>query len=147
MTALAVQPAPLAYGLHTADMVAGTKTRAEARDRAAFVFVTGHFPSHLRANYMGILHAITASFAKPVALDGRSGSMRVADVAVIDLDLENHPLVTGVRSKVADGFLIQPSRGLQARRPFGKVFMYRPSTNGNELIVVNSDGSIKNSWD
>ena len=147
MAITAVRNTPLAYGAHTADMAPGTKTRADVRDRAAYVYVTGQFPSHLRANYMGILRAVTASFAKPVAMDGRSGSMRLADAAVTDLDLENHPLVKTVRSKIADGFLIQPSRGLQARRPFGKIFMYRPKEGGNDLIVVTSEGATKDNWD
>ena len=137
----------LNYGVHTADMAQGSKARSDVRDRAAYVYVTGQFPSHLRSNYMSILRAVTASIAKPVALDGRSGSMKINDAATSDLDLENHPLVTTVREKVADGFLIQPSRGLQARRPYGKVFMYRPTAKGNDLIVVTSEGAVKNNWD
>jgi hypothetical protein len=147
MAIVAIKQSPRTYGDYTADMAAGTKSRADVRDRAAYVFVTGQFPSHLRSNYMGILRAVTASFAKPVALDGRSGSMKLTPEAVTDLDLENHPLVKAVRAKLAEGFLIQPSRGLQARRPFGKVFMYRPTNAGNDLVVVNSEGALKTGWD
>lgn len=147
MAIVAIKNQPLHYGVHSADMGAGSKARADVRDRAAYVYVTGQFPSHLRTNYMSILRAITGSIAKPVAMDGRSGSMKLTSEAVRDLDLENHPLVSTVRAKIADGFLIQPSRGLQARRPYGKVFMYRPTTKGNDLIVVTSEGAVKNNWD
>lgn len=150
MTIVAIEnhvPLGLNYGGHAAEMAPGSKVRADVRDRAAYVYVTGQFPSHLRANYMGILRAITASFAKPVAMDGRSGSMKLTAAAVQDLDLENHPLVKAVRAKIEDGFLIQPSRGLQARRPYGKVFMYRPTTKGNDLIVVTSEGAVKSGWE
>lgn len=140
-------PLSTAYGGHAADMAIGSKTREDVRDRAAYIFVTGQFPSHLRTNYMGILRAISATFNRPVALDGRSGSIKLTSAVVNDLDLENHPMVIAVRDKLAEGFLIQPSRGLHARRPFGKVFMYRPTGSGNDLIVVNSEGATKIGWE
>lgn len=147
MTITAITNRPRLYGDFTADMAQGTKSRSDIRDRAAYVFVTGQFPSHLRSNCMGILRAISEVIAKPAALDGRSGSMQIDAAAAADLDLENHPLVRAVRDKLANGFLIQPSRGLQARRPFGKVFMYRPTSEGNDLVVVTSEGALKTGWD
>lgn len=150
MTIVAVRdraPLGLSYGGHAADMVAGSKMREDIRDRAAYVYVTGQFPSHLRSNTMAILRAITATLRQPVALDGRSGSIKVTSAVAADLELEAHPLVKGVRAKLAEGFLIQPSREMNARRPYSHVFMYRPGKNGIDLVVVTSEGAVKDSWD
>lgn len=148
MPIVAIKRATPSYGGHEAEMEQDRKVRSDVRDRAAYVYVTGQFPSHLRSNYMSILRAITSTFAKPVAMDGRSGSIKLDDVAVRDLELEAHPMVREVRKRVSEGYLIHPSRGLQARRPFGKVFMYRPrGRHGNDLIVVTSEGAVKQGWD
>jgi len=135
------------YGDYSSQMERGTKLRDDVRDRAAYVYVTGQFPSHLRSNTMGILRAVTASFTKPVSLDGRSGSIKLTSAVVQDLELEKHPMVMEVRSRIDAGFVIQPSRGLQSRKPFGKVFMHRRKRTGVDMITVNADGSVKNSWD
>jgi hypothetical protein len=135
------------YGEFAEEMKQGSKVRDDIRDRAAYIYVTGQFPSHLRRNYMGILRAISASFQKPVALDGRSGSIKLTSEVVSDLNLENHPMVKEVRAKIDEGFLIQPSRGIQSRRPFTKVFMHRRARGGTELITVGHDGAVKRSWD
>jgi len=128
-------------------MQPGSKTRNDIRDRAAYVYITGQFPSHLRGNTMGILRAITASFSRSTALDGRNGAMKLTSEVVNDLDLENHPMVKEVRAKVDEGFLIQQSRGIHARKPFTKVFMYRRGRGHTDQITVNLDGSVKRSWD
>lgn len=142
------QPTPaMLYGSHSNAMTPG-KVRDDIRDRAAYVYVTGQFPTHLRRNYMGILNAITAQFARPVSLDGRSGSIKITSDVVNDLDLENHPMVKEVRAKVDEGYLIQPSRGVAQRRPFGKVLMYRRGRGGAmDQITVTSEGAVKRGWD
>ena len=129
-----------------AQFMTDSRVRDDIRDRAAYVYVTGQFPSHLRRNYMGILRAVTASFQRPVSLDGRSGSVKLTSDVVNDLALEKHPMVIEVRAKIDEGYLIQPSRGLTSRKPFTKVFMRRHKTDGTEHITVSIDGAVKRGW-
>lgn len=148
MPIVAIKRSVPSYGGHAQEMEQGSKVRSDLRDRAAYVYVTGQFPSHLRSNYMSILRAITSTFRKPVAMDGRSGTIKIDEDVVRDLELEAHPMVSEVRKRLSEGFLIQPSRGLQARRPFSKVFMYRPKRGGgNDLLVVTSEGAVKEGWE
>ena len=135
------------YGEYANMMVKGTKTRDDMVERAAYVYVTGQFPSHLRKHYTGVLRAITAYFRKPVAFDGRSGSMKLDDAVVLDLVLDKHPMVKEVRAKIAEGYLINPSLGVGTRRPFWRVFMFRQEgTDITDRITVQGDGSIKRGW-
>lgn len=134
------------YGRHGDEMTAG-KVRDDIRDRAAYVYVTGQFPTHLRKNYTGILRAITAQFTRPVSLDGRSGSIKITSDVVSDLDLESHPMVQEVRRRVDEGFLIRPSGGISKRRPFSRIYMYRNLKDGVEKITVTDEGAVKRGWD
>jgi hypothetical protein len=124
----------------------GSRTRDEIRDRAAYVYVTGQFPSHLRRNYMGVLRAMSQRFRKPVSLDGRSGTLALKGDVAMDLQLESHPMVREVRRKVSEGYVIQPSRGLQTRKPFGKVFMLKSNRRRTDRVTVQIDGSVKQGW-
>jgi hypothetical protein len=124
----------------------GTRTRDEIRDRAAYVYVTGQFPSHLRRNYTGILRAMSQRFRKPVSLDGRSGTLALNGDVAVDLKLEDHPMVREVRRRVSEGFVIQPSRGMSTRKPFGKVFMYKTNRRKVERVTVQIDGSVLEGW-
>ena len=58
------------------------------------------------------------------------------------LDTPNHPMVRVVEALVEDGWSIQSSRGVNARRPYAKVFLKR----GEERRVVQRDGSILMDW-
>jgi hypothetical protein len=124
----------------------GSRTRDEIRDRAAYVYVTGQFPSHLRRNYTGILRAMSQRFRKPVSLDGRSGTLALNGDVAHDLKLEEHPMVREVRHKIAEGFVIQPSRGLTTRKPFGKVFMLKAGRRKTDKVTVQIDGSVLHGW-
>lgn len=126
---------------------ANGKARDDIRARAAYVYVTGKFPSHLRQNYKGVLRAFTATFARPASLDGRSGSIKVTSDVVKELDLENHPMVVAVRSKINKGFMIQPDRGRGRRRPYRLVFLYKRLRNGVvERITITDEGAVKEGW-
>jgi len=134
------------YGEHDDLLNDHSKVRKDIRDRAAYVYVTGQFPTHMRKNYMGILRALTASFSSPSAMDGRSGSIKVQGPVVSDLELEGHPMVQAVRAKIDDGFVIQPSRGVNERKPYHAIFMYRPTRNGNQLITIDNHGDEASGW-
>lgn len=135
------------YGEYAKMMRSGEKTREDMVDRAAYVYVTGQFPSHLRKTYTGVLRAITSYFRKPVALDGRTGNIKLDDRVVEDLQLDKHPMVKEVRAKLAEGYLINPSRGVGTRRPFWRVFMFRlKDGQATDRITVQGDGSVKKGW-
>src|SRR6056297_1536180 len=105
-------PVDQLYGVFAKDMRAGDRFPREARDRVAYVYVTGQFPSHLRKTYTGVLRAVTSYFRKPVAMDGRSGHLKLDDRVVQDLKLDRHPMVRKVREHIRQGWLIQPSLGV-----------------------------------
>lgn len=122
------------------------KVRDDIRDRAAFVYITGSFPTHLRRNYMAVLRAVTSYFRTPTALDHESGAIGISDEVVKDLSLEDHPMVKVVRQYLANGYVIQPARNVVSRRPYSKVFLYKKD-DPNERATVQIDGSVKTNWD
>lgn len=127
------------------DQVQG-KVRDDVRDRTAFVYITGSFPTHLRRNYNAILRAVTQYFRTPTALDHRAGNIGVTDKVVEDLKLDEHPMVIGVRRFLKDGYVIQPARHTVSRRPYSKVFMYHKD-DASQRVTVQVDGSVKEGWD
>ena len=140
------------YGEHTHEVRSNPKMRQDVRDRAAYVYNTGQFPTHLRQNYTGVLRAVTSYFRKPVSLDGRTGSVLLDKGVVRDLALEEHPMVQAVRERIAEGYQIQPSRGIsgsKARRAFWKVFMFKKddATGTVDMVTVHGDGAVKKGWD
>lgn len=139
----AVQDNSLYGGLD--DQVQG-KVRDDIRDRTAFVYITGSFPTHLRKNYTAVLRAVTKYFRSPTALDNRVGNIGVTDTVVADLRLEEHPMVVGVKRFLAEGYLIQPARYTVSRRPYSKVFLYKKE-DVSQRVTVQVDGSVKQGWD
>lgn len=122
------------------------KVRDDIRDRAAYVYVTGSFPTHLRRNYNAVLRAITNVFRTPMALDHKGGSIGVQEEAIADLELEQHPMVKVVRRHINDGYIIQTARNVVSRRPYSKVFLHR-KTDPSDRITVQVDGSVKQDWE
>jgi hypothetical protein len=99
------------------------KAYLDFRDRAAYVFVTGAFPTHLRPESVRLLRNIT-QFSK--TQDAEMGSVRILPKFVEDLDLTNHPMVREVRRYQAKGWIVSVSPHPDARRPFGRVWIYKP---------------------
>jgi len=124
------------------------KAYTDFRDRAAYVYVTGSFPTHLRSFFTSLLRKATRHASKPVALDQRSGSIQITPQVVKQLQLDNHPMVEQVRNYLKHGFKIQASRGVTERRPYSRVFMFReaPMGRGVAKITVQIDGSMKEGW-
>lgn len=122
--------------------------RAKIRDRAAFIHVTGIYPSHLRRETIQTLRYMVETYQTLTALDGRSGQFRVHPEVVADLELNAHPMVRKVREKMREGYFIQGSRGFRQRRNFGKVYMFKLNADGIKVspITVKGDGSIKDGW-
>jgi hypothetical protein len=67
----------------------------------------------------------------------------VDDEVASRLDLDRHPMVTKVHGFLQDGYRIRASRGPNARRPYGKVFLFK----GQHRCTVQVDGSVKEGWD
>lgn len=118
----------------------------ELRDRAAFVYATGWLPTHLRDHMHALLAKVTRYSHKPSALDGRGGSVIVTHGKARALKLDNHPMVERVRDYVGEGYNIQARREPRARRPYGKVFLYRRDDGNVEHVTVQRDGSVLNHW-
>jgi hypothetical protein len=123
-----------------------TKDYDDLRDRAAYVYATGTLPTHLRTYMTSLLSKITRYNRSPVAMDGAGGHLEVARRNAALLDLDDHPMVRRVRDYVKEGYRIQVSRDLKARRPYGKVFMFREGPKGFDQITVQNDGSVLNRW-
>jgi len=129
-------PAPAIPADHT------SKEFKDIQDRAAYVYATGTYPTHLRSAMMALLSKIARVGHEPASLDGRGGVIHVDQEMVRRLDLDNHPMVTKAREFVKAGWKIQVARDIKARRPYGKVFLYRD----NQQMTVQADGSIKEGW-
>lgn len=115
----------------------------DLRDRAAYMFITGTHPSHLRTFFTRVLTLISKMHNKPVSLDGRSGNLKMDELIASKLNLPSHPMVVKVQEYVNDGWRIRVSRGPNARKPFTKVFLHRGK---DEEVTVNLDGYVKDSW-
>ncbi|WP_421904480.1 hypothetical protein [Mameliella sp.] len=136
------------YGRYAPKMVSGLKFFADMVDRSAYVYVTGQYPSHLRATYTGVLRQITRPFTKPSSLDSRTGNVILRPEVVQDMQLDKHAMVREVRRKIRLGFLIQPSRGIGTRRNYSKIFMFKLNADNlpYEQCTINIDGSVKQGW-
>ncbi len=119
-----------------------SKEFKDLRDRAAYMYITGNHPSHLRTFFTQALTLVSKMHNAPVSLDGLSGVLKLNDDVAEKLNLPNHPMVLKVKQHVADGWRIKPSRGPNARKPYTKVFMYKEQ----QQITVQIDGSILDHW-
>lgn len=122
--------------------------RSKMRDKVAYIYITGQFPSHLRKESRQVLQTMITHAPSGTALDRRGGMVKVADEVVADLDLNAHPLVQKVRQKLRQGYFIQKSRGHGTRRNYGKIFMFKLNADGIQVgqITVNGDTSVKEGW-
>lgn len=137
------------YGAFAAKMVPDSSYFADLRNRAAYTYITGQFPSHLRKEYTGALRNFSRAYSKPSSLDGRIGNVFLDPNIVKDLSLEAHPMVREARKLIAKGYCIQHSRGFGSRNSFQNIFMFKLGSDQNVIdrITVKIDGAIKQGWD
>lgn len=135
------------YGEHAQDILNTPYVEDLLRDRAAYMFITGHFPSHLRPKTVRYLRQISNFYKKPTSFDGRFGHAKLKDDAIRALRLNQHEMVKAVRAKIREGYFIQKSRGTGTRNGFSKIFMFT-FHNGEPVhpITVTLDGAIKDGW-
>lgn len=121
-----------------------SKEYADFRDRAAYMFCTGAYPTHLRTHFTALLRAVSRYQGKPASLDGRIGNMHLDPSVAQELGLDDHPMVRKTREFVTKGYRIVLAQSLKDRRPFSKVRLIGP---GGDKVTVQIDGSLKDVWD
>jgi len=119
-----------------------SKGYRDLRDRAAYMYVTGTYPSHLRVFFTRALGFISTFAQKPSSLDGRGGNIAVNAEIVATMGLDEHPMVTKVRDYIEQGYRIIVSRGSSTRKPYTKIFLQK----GQDEITVQIDGSVLDHW-
>jgi hypothetical protein len=126
----------------TIPVTPGSKDFSDLRDRAAYVHVTGAMPTHLRSYMTELLNKIS-SFTG--ARGGNSIEIARQNAAVLGLD--DHPMVKTVRDFVNNGYAIMVARDFKARRPYGRVFLWKDLGHGAiSRVAVQSDGSVLSNW-
>lgn len=141
-----VQPKPLDPVIEKILEHPNDKSYDDLRDRVAYMYVTGCFPTHLRGAASEWLRLVSTHSRSPSALDGRGGVMAILQPVATRLGLDAHPMVEKVREKITQGYRITASRGPHARRPYGKIFLSRRIANGEDRIAVKIDGSVLDHW-
>lgn len=121
-----------------------SKDFMDLRDRAAYVYVTGTFPTHLRTMMTSLLRKVTRYSRVPVSLDRRSGSISLTPSVVDELQLEKHPMVARVKDFLNYGYRIERTADIKARRPYSRVHLLHPLT--SERLTVQVDGSVREGW-
>ena len=120
-----------------------SKEFKDLRDRAAYMFITGTHPSHLRVFFTQALSLVSKMHNAPQSMDGLSGALKLNGDVVERLDLRAHPMVLKVRECVSNGFRIKTSRGPNARKPYTTVFLFK----GQEQVAIQIDGSTLDRWE
>jgi hypothetical protein len=123
-----------------------SKDFTDLKDRAAFVFVTGTLPTHLRSPMTALLRSMSVVRGEPTAIDGKSGTVKLEPHIARNMRIEQHPMVAKVAEFVKEGYEVRASRDLKARRPFSRVFLYRETASGAYRMTVHSNGAIQEGW-
>ena len=110
----------------------------ELRDRVAYVFVTGSHPTNLRPFYTGALNVLSTVARMP----SRYGPLRVDWCAIHELDIRNHPSVTGTKRLLSEGWELVISSGPNKRRSYQNLYFKK----NDSLITLKCDGSIRPGW-
>jgi hypothetical protein len=114
----------------------------DLRDRAAYMYVTGTYPSHLRTFFTRVLGRISKMANRATSMDRRSGNMLLDEDKVRRLHLDDHPMVLKVRKYLDQGYRITVSRGATSRMSYRKIYLSK----GDDEITVQIDGSRLDHW-
>ncbi|MCO6416082.1 hypothetical protein JYK14_07845 [Siccirubricoccus sp. KC 17139] len=119
----------------------------DLRDRAAYVAVTGAFPTHLRPHSVRLLRQAVEYSRTPTAIDGDSGALTVRPDVRRRLRLDEHPMVVAAKRFVAEGYRIAVAREPTARRPFGRAWLYLPLDETRAVrVTVHANGAAAEGW-
>lgn len=125
------------------DIPTDAKSRefVEFRDRAAYVYLTGTFPTHVRKHFTNLLKAATEFVRGPSSVDKRFGHIQITPDVAGQLKLDEHRMVRKVRELVEnEGFVIAQSSSIKERRPYGRINLVQPST--KREVTVHVDGKV-----
>jgi hypothetical protein len=114
----------------------------ELRDRAAYVYLSGSFPSHLRPHTVRALRQVV----HPVNHPEEGKALVVNDEAVDALQLREHPMVTTANRFLEKGYQLRLSDEPGDRRPFSRVLVYREVGEGIQKATISIDGGVKSGW-
>lgn len=115
---------------------------AKLRDQAAFVYLTGIMPTHLRSQaYRKLVEACQVAQGN-TCCGGWRKAFDLKPEVIAALDILHHPMVRAVEALVSEGWAVQSSRGINARRPYAKIFL----RHADKRRAVQRDGSILLDW-
>jgi hypothetical protein len=112
------------------------------RDRSAYVYLTGSYPSHLRTLTTRRLTLMMSKTPLPDGTPAPPGGLHLLPEYADRLGLEAHPMVRKVREHQEDGYRIRLSLGPNERKPYGKVLVFKDEVQR----TINIDGSVKDGW-
>jgi hypothetical protein len=131
----------------TSEDVAERKLWADIRDRAAYVFVSGALPTHLRPGSVRLLRQMSEISKAPSAIDGSAGAVKLRASYVKSFRLPEHPLVVQALRYVHEGYHLSVSRGPNERRPFGRIWLFRPVDETRAYkATIHSSGAVQAGW-
>jgi hypothetical protein len=114
----------------------------DLRDRAAYVFITGSFPTHLRVFSTRVLVAISRVEKRSATASGLAGSLAVDPDIAMRLGLAEHPMAQKVLEHIREGYQIRVSRGPNVRKPYYKIWLFK----GEDRRTIKVDGSMLQGW-
>ena len=115
-----------------------SKLFADLRDRAAYMYVTRCYPTHLRPFATGALTEMRRYASRNAG--GQGFEFELAFVHQLELD--NHPMVVSVRELVAEGWTINDPIKSSARRSYQKVHL----SMGHEKRTIRTSGEVVLGW-
>lgn len=139
-------------GRRSENAVKQRKDYTDLRDRLAYVYIMGSYPTHLRTLFTQLIGMATRKSVTPTSLDQLGGAVKVSDDIANRLQLENHPMVRSVREHLREGFKLTRSREDHTdRRPYSRVFLHRKIKAGRtgvfqEKKTVYINGAVKDGW-
>jgi hypothetical protein len=114
----------------------------DLRDRAAFIYATGAWPSHIRPRSDQLLSFCTDWSRR----NNPAGNFVIVPDVAERLHLNDHPLVSAVRDHVAMGYRVSedPASSGERRQPFGRVRLHREQSDGSgqvDEVTILLDGT------
>lgn len=114
----------------------------DVRDRAAYMHITGTYPSHLREHFTRVLGLISVMSNRATSLDHRLGTLKIDGQIREQLDLDRHPMVMKAKEYIKEGYRIELSLGSNRRKPYTKIWLFR----GLSKLTIQIDGSVLDHW-
>lgn len=115
-----------------------SKAFKDLRDRAAYMYITRCYPTHLRPFFTGALTEMRR-YANRDA--GRAG-FEFELTFVHQLELDDHPMVERVRELVGQGWRVDDPIGANARHSFQKVHL----SMGDLKRTIRTTGEVVLGW-